>query len=128
MTAAVKKRPKHLDLTKIRMPLSAKLSILHRVSGAGLFLFFIPLLLGGLQASLGSQEGFDAMAAAFQSPFTKLIMIGFVWAYMHHFCAGIRYLLLDVHRGIDLASSHRSSQIVFGVSLLLTLIIAIKIW
>jgi succinate dehydrogenase / fumarate reductase cytochrome b subunit len=46
---------------------------------------------------------------------------------MHHFCAGIRYLLLDLHKGIDLASARLSSWIVFAVSIVLTLIIGVKV-
>ena len=128
MTTAVRKRPKHLDLFKIRLPIPGIVSILHRISGAALFLFFLPLGLSALQGSLESVDGFARWAAILGSPLAKLILIGFVWAYMHHFCAGIRYLFLDVHKGIDLATARLTSQIVIGASLVLTLLIAIKLW
>ena len=128
MTTAVRQRPKHLNLLKIRQPLPAIVSILHRVSGAALFLLFIPLGLCALQASLGSPEGFACWAGILANPIAKLVLIGFVWAYMHHFCAGIRYLLLDLHKGITLEAARLSSKIVLGVSLVLTLLIATKIW
>ena len=60
-------------------------------------------------------------------PLVKLIVFGLIWLYLHHFCAGIRYLLLDMHKGIDLASARLSSKIVFAVSIALTLIIGGKV-
>ena len=51
------------------------------------------------------------------SPLVKLILLGLIWLYLHHFCAGIRYLLLDLHKGIDLESARLSSKIVFAVSI-----------
>ncbi|HQO29098.1 MAG TPA: succinate dehydrogenase, cytochrome b556 subunit, partial [Accumulibacter sp.] len=60
-------------------------------------------------------------------PLTKIIALGLIWFYMHHFCAGIRYLLLDLHKGIDLESARLSSKIVFAVSIALTLIIGAKL-
>src|SRR5882762_5356267 len=128
MTTAVRQRPKHLDLLKIRQPIPAIVSILHRISGAVLFLFFIPLGLCALQESLQSADGYARVAGILGSPFAKLVLIGFVWAYMHHFCAGIRYLLLDLQKGISLEATRLSSKIVIGVSLALTLFVAAKIW
>ncbi|MES2354153.1 MAG: succinate dehydrogenase, cytochrome b556 subunit [Pseudomonadota bacterium] len=128
MTTAVKQRPKHLNLLKIKQPIPAIVSILHRASGAGLFLFFIPLALCALQGSLGSPEGFAQLANVFANPIAKLLLIGFIWAYIHHFCAGIRFLLLDLNKGITLGAARMSAKIVLVVSLLLTFIIAAKIW
>ncbi len=128
MTAAVRKRPKHLDLMKIRLPLPGIVSILHRISGALLFLLVIPCGLAALDASLASAEGYAGWGQTLSNPVVKLIAIGFAWAYLHHFCAGIRYLLLDIHQGIDLPAARQSSQIVLGVSLLLTLLMAVKLW
>ena len=124
----MKQRPVYLDLPRIRLPLPGIVSILHRVSGALLFLVGIPLLLAGVRASLASPESFAAMKASFAHPLAKLVLIGFVWAYLHHFCAGIRYLLLDMHRGIELAPARRSSVVVLAVSLALTLILGARLW
>jgi succinate dehydrogenase / fumarate reductase, cytochrome b subunit len=128
MTTAVKQRPKHLDLLKIHLPIPGVVSILHRISGAVLFLFFIPLGLAALQGSLASAQGFATWGGVFANPLVKLVLIGFVWAWAHHLCAGIRYLLLDLHTGIALEPARLSSKIVIAVSLLLTLLIAIKLW
>jgi succinate dehydrogenase / fumarate reductase cytochrome b subunit len=62
------------------------------------------------------------------NPLCKLVLIGLLWAYLHHFFAGIRYLLLDLHVGDDLAPARQSSAAVLGVSLALTLIIAVRLW
>ncbi len=64
----------------------------------------------------------------FANPLAKLVLIGLVWAYLHHFCAGIRYLLLDLDKGIDLKPARQSSVIVLAVSLALTLIIGARLW
>lgn len=123
-----KSRPVYLNLVAIRLPVPGIVSILHRVSGAVLFLFALPLLLYAVQASLASAESFAALQTFLAHPLVKLVTIGFVWAYLHHFCAGIRYLLIDVHVGDDLAPARRSSVIVLVVSLLLTLFVAVRLW
>lgn len=115
-----KKRPKNLDLTTIRLPLPGILSIIHRVSGAGIFLL-LPVLLWLLQSSLASPESYALARDLVANPLVKLVLFGLIWLYLHHFCAGIRYLLLDLHKGIDLESARRSSKIVFAVSIALTL-------
>jgi succinate dehydrogenase / fumarate reductase cytochrome b subunit len=121
-------RPVYLNLVRIRLPLPALISILHRISGAALFLVGIPLLLCGLQWSLGSTEGLAGLRAMLGAPPAKLLLLGLVWAYLHHFCAGIRFLFLDLHRGIDLAPARRSSVIVLMVSLALTILVGVRLW
>jgi len=125
---AMKRRPVYLNLAQIRLPLPGLLSILHRISGAALFLAGIPLLLAGVAASLASPESYAQLKSWLSNPLAKLVLIGFVWAYLHHFCAGIRYLFLDLDTGMDLPSARRSSVIVFAVSLALTLIIGARLW
>ena len=124
----VRPRPVYLDLIGIRLPLPGIVSFLHRVSGAVLFLFGIPLLLLAVQCSLGSPEQFASLKAMFAHPLGKLVTIGFVWAYLHHFCAGIRFLMLDLHVGDDLAPARRSSAAVLAVSVALTLVVGVRLW
>ena len=95
-----KQRPKNLDLKTIRLPLPGKVSILHRVSGVGLFLC-LPLILALFQWSL-SDGGFESVQAVVANPIGKLVLLGLLWAYLHHFCAGIRFLLLDLHMGMNI--------------------------
>lgn len=122
-----KPRPKFLALNEIRLPLPGIVSILHRVSGAGLFLL-LPFLLFLFDRSLGSPETFEVYKSYVSNWFFKLILFGLLWAYLHHFCAGIRFLLLDLHIGGDLEAARKSSRIVLAVSIALTLIIGVMLW
>jgi succinate dehydrogenase / fumarate reductase cytochrome b subunit len=124
---ARKQRPKFLALNEIRLPLPGFVSILHRVSGAGLFLC-LPILIGLFGMSLGSPESFAGYKAVVGNPLVKLLLLGLLWAYMHHFCAGIRFLLLDMHKGLELASARSSARLVLVVSLTLTVLIGVKLW
>ena len=124
----MKKRPVYLDLPRIRLPLPGIVSILHRVSGAWLLVAGIPVLLYAVSRSLASPETYAAMKATVSHPLWKLVLLTLLWSYLHHFCAGIRYLLLDIHRGIELAPARRSSAIVLIVSLALTLAVGARLW
>jgi succinate dehydrogenase / fumarate reductase cytochrome b subunit len=124
----IKPRPVYLNLPRIRLPLPGIVSILHRISGALLFLIGIPLLLAGVACSLASPASYAQLTAVAAHPLAKLVLLGFAWAYLHHFFAGIRYLLLDVHQGIELAPARRSSVIVLVVSLALTLVVGVRLW
>lgn len=117
-----KPRPKNLDLTSIRLPLPGFVSILHRISGAGLFLM-LPVLLWLFQSSLTSAETFDSFKAFVGNPIAKLLLLGLIWAYLHHFCAGLRFVALDLHMGVDLETARFTSKLVLGVSLIATAII-----
>lgn len=118
---AIKKRPKNLDLTTINLPLPGKVSILHRVSGVGLFLC-LPLLLWLFSASLTSPETFATFKSISSNLLVKAVMAGLIWSFIHHFCAGIRFLLLDLHVGIEKQAARKSAGIVFAVSIPLTLV------
>lgn len=120
-------RPKFLTLTQIQMPLPAFVSILHRVSGALLFLA-LPLLLWGFQLSLTSFGAFGELRAFFANWLVKLIAIGLLWGFFHHLCAGIRYLALDLDIGTDLEPARSSSRLVLAVSIILTLVVGWRIW
>ena len=124
----IKPRPVYLNLVQIRLPLPGLVSILHRISGAALLLFGIPLGLYALQQSLVSADAFASLLALYANPFAKLFLIGLLWAYLHHFCAGIRYLLLDLGTGVALKPARQSSVIVLAASLALTLIIGARLW
>lgn len=116
-----KKRPRHLALHQIKLPLPALVSILHRVSGMFLFLS-LPLLLWMLYASLRSIETYTRLIEILQHPLSRLALLALLWSFLHHFCAGIRYLALDLHMGSSLAQARASSRWVLGVSLLLTVL------
>jgi len=120
-------RPKYLDLTRIRLPVPALVSILHRVSGAALFLC-LPFLLYLLHSSLASPDSYVHYRAAIQQPLVKLILIGLLWAYLHHFFAGLRFLALDVHWGIELKAARNTSRAVLATSLVLTAVLGVWLW
>ena len=124
----VKPRPVYLNLVRIRLPLPGIVSILHRIRGAALVLFVIPLALFAMQASLESAAEFASMQSMFAHPLCKLVLVGLLWAYLHHFFAGIRYLLIDLHVGDDLTPARQSSVAVLVASFALTLIIAVRLW
>jgi succinate dehydrogenase / fumarate reductase cytochrome b subunit len=122
-----KSRPKHLNLLQIRFPVMAIVSGLHRISGAVLFLF-LPLLLWLWQESVVSQQTFERFSAVVASPFTKIVLLGLLWGYLHHVCAGIRHLALDLHIGIDLPAARASGMAVMAVSIALTVVIGALLW
>jgi len=127
MPEITKQRPKHLALNEIRLPLAGFASILHRISGAGLFLM-LPLLIWLLQLSLGSTQGSAEMFAAVTGNWlVKLILLGLTWAFLHHFCMGIRILLIDIHVGVEKQQAHNSAMTVMVVSLALTAILGLKL-
>ena len=122
-----KARPKHLNLFQIRQPAPAIVSILHRVSGALLFLF-LWFFLEGLERSLDSPESFAETRAVLAQPLVKLVLLGLLWAYLHHTFAGIRHLGLDLRLGIDLPKARASAFGVLALSFGLTLVLGALLW
>lgn len=115
------------DLMKYRLPWAGKVSILHRVSGALMFLL-IPFVLYLFDKSVTSEVSFEVFKAFVSYPLVKLIILALIWAYLHHFCAGIRFLLLDMHWGVDKASSALSAKVVLIISLALTAVFGAKLF
>lgn len=131
--SAAKPRPQFRNISvpqilSYRLPLAGKLSILHRASGALLFLCLPLVLVPLFGASVASQQSFDNVAAIAGNPIVKIVLLVLIWGYLHHFCAGIRYLLLDLHIGIDKISSQKTAGAVFGVSLALTVVFGLKLF
>jgi len=93
-----------------------------------MFLLGLPLALYLFQNSLGSQASFEGYKAFVASPFAKLVLLALIWAYLHHFCAGVRYLLLDLHVGTERDSARKSALASIAVSLALTAIFALKLF
>ena len=123
-----RQRPKYVDLNLLHLPLPGLVSILHRITGVVMFLFMIPAVLFVLQRTLGSEAGFDRWKAVFSEPIVKLIVLGFVWSYLHHLFAGIRYLLLDIQVGTALQPARTSAIIVLALGLIGTVLVGIRIW
>lgn len=124
---AASNKPKYLNLFKIRLPLPGVVSILHRISGFGLFVL-MGLILWVFQLSLHSKAGFEFVISLMTFWITKLVVVAIVWAFVHHFFAGIRFLLLDLHWGADIFSARVSGVLVMALSIASTLFFALIIW
>ncbi len=116
------------DIRHYRLPLPGRLSILHRVSGALLFLCLPLVIVPLFGASVSSPEGYASVAKCVSYIPVKIVLLILIWGFLHHFCAGIRFLILDLHYGIDKDSARKSAGVVFIVSLVLTLIFALKLF
>lgn len=120
-------RPVFLDLPKIRLPIPGIVSILHRISGVLLFVS-IPLLLCLFSATLSNGQVYEGYRALVGNPIVKLGLLVLLWAYLHHAFAGIRFLFLDVHRGLQLQTARLTAKIVFVSALLLTVVLGVVLW
>lgn len=132
ISATRRSRPefRNIHVTQIlsyRLPPAGIVSILHRISGALLFLL-LPLLLWMLDLSLRSEISFERLRGFVASGFVKLVLLGLIWAFLHHLVAGIRYLLLDLHVGLDPAPSRASALAVFAVSVPLTVLAGLRLF
>ena len=101
---AKKSRPqfRNIHITQIlqyRLPAAGMMSILHRVSGAAMFLS-LPLLLLMFDWSVTSELSYAQLMEVFDSPLVKIVLCGLVWAFLHHLFAGIRHLVSDLHIGL----------------------------
>ena len=115
------------QLVKYRLPWAGKVSILHRISGAVLFLL-LPFILYLLDQSLASEVSYLHFQAFTSNILVKIICLGLIWCFLHHFCAGIRYLLLDLEIGVDKSESNRSAILVLIIGLALTAVVGLKLF
>jgi succinate dehydrogenase / fumarate reductase, cytochrome b subunit len=134
MAEAVKKpRPEYRNigigqiLTAYRLPLAGRVSILHRVSGALLFIF-LPFLLYLFDQSLTSELSFEVFKAFLSNIIVKLVTLVLAWAFLLHFCAGIRHLVMDLHHAVSKEGGHQTSVVVLVVSSALTIAFALKLF
>lgn len=114
------------DIARYRMPLSALVSILHRVSGALIFLL-LPFILYLLDQSMSEME-FYRFQECLSQWWMKLVLLALSWAYLHHFCAGLRHVVMDTHRGLDKQTTRRSAASVLVLSLALTVVVGLKLF
>ncbi|MBN3860325.1 succinate dehydrogenase, cytochrome b556 subunit [Neisseriaceae bacterium PsAf] len=113
---------KYLNLFHIRQSVTAILSILHRVSGAALFVG-LPFFIWLLSSSLNQKEAFDAYQAVITNPVVKVILLLFLWAIFHHVLAGIRFLILDTGKGLDVKTAKLTAKIVLFSAPIIALIV-----
>ncbi len=123
-----------LDAMKYHLPLAGWVSILHRVSGALMFAL-LPLIVWFFDTSLSSEGSYDHFTAAFSSGigfvpgfFIKLVVLALIWAYLHHFTAGIRHLWMDMTHSVSLIQGRSSAIVTLALSILLTLVLGAKLF
>lgn len=122
------------DLTTYRLPAAGWVSILHRVSG-GLMFLLLPLVVWMMDASLSSELSYAGFISAFDAGigfvpgwFLKLVTLALIWAYLHHFCAGVRHLYMDATHKVDKAFGRSSAIATLTISLALTVLLGAKLF
>lgn len=121
------KRPVNLDIGTIRLPVTAYVSILHRISGVVLF-FAVGLFLWMLDTSLKSESSFEALKECLTHPLAKLVLWGMAAGLIYHLVAGIRHLIMDLGIGESLEGGVLGARIVLGVAVVLIVIAGAWLW
>jgi succinate dehydrogenase / fumarate reductase cytochrome b subunit len=141
MTAPAKKRPEFrninafTDLPGYRLPAAGVVSILHRISGVVMFML-MPFIIWMFDKSISSELSFAKFTSAFNQGlgifpgwFIKLVVLALIWAYLHHFIAGLRHLWMDVSHGAVTKDFGRQTAVfTLVVSVLLTLVLGAKLF
>jgi succinate dehydrogenase / fumarate reductase, cytochrome b subunit len=135
-----KKRPEFrninafTDLTTYRLPLAGWVSILHRISGALMFML-LPFIIWMFDKSLSSEFSYAKFTALFRAGaggvpgwFYKLIALALIWAFLHHFIAGVRHLIMDGWHKVDKEFSKSSAIVTLALSAVLTIAVALKLF
>jgi succinate dehydrogenase / fumarate reductase cytochrome b subunit len=140
MTENARKRPEFRninaisDLPTYRLPAAGWVSILHRVSGALMFLL-MPFIIWMFDNSISSEFSFAAFTAAFNVGLgfvpgwlMKLVALAIIWAYLHHFIAGVRHLYMDINHAVTKEFGKSSAIVTLTLSLGLTLVLGAKLF
>jgi succinate dehydrogenase / fumarate reductase cytochrome b subunit len=115
------------DLGHYRLPAAGVVSILHRISGAAMFLF-LPFLLYLFKKSVTSEVSFAVFRALMGHWYIKLVVLGLIWAFLHHLIAGVRHLLMDAHHLLEKDSGRNSALAVLAVSIVISVIAGLKLF
>ena len=127
-----KRRPqfRNIHVTQIvsyRLPIAGIMSILHRVSGAAMFLL-LPVLAWLFDLSLTSELSYAQLTEVTDLVIVKLILCVLAWAFIHHFMGGIRHLVNDMHIGITKEASPKMATGFMVASLVVTAWACLKIF
>ena len=137
--STAKQRPVHRNIhvsqiLKYRLPPAGIVSILHRVSGATMFLL-MPFIIWMFDNSVSSEVSYETFASVFSVGagivpgwFFKLVALALIWAYLHHFIAGVRHLWMDMTHSVTRAAGHNSAVVTLAASVLLTLVLGAKLF
>lgn len=121
------KRPVNLDLTTIKFPVMAISSIIHRITGVGLFVA-VPILLWMLDRSLAGPESFAGLKEMLAAPLMRFVVWGILAMLVYHLFAGIRHMAMDIGLGEGLESGRRTATLVIVASLVSAIILAIWVF
>jgi succinate dehydrogenase / fumarate reductase cytochrome b subunit len=139
MTDSAKTRPiyTNIHITQIvgyRLPPAGIVSILHRVSAVLMFLL-LPFVMWMMDASLSSEISYDGFTNVFAAGvgwcpawFVKLVVLGLLWGYLHHFIAGVRHLWMDATHSVSKAQGHNSAIVTLTLSIGMTLVLGAKLF
>ena len=138
MALTAKPRPgenmRLLDALGYRLPLAGLVSILHRASG-GLMFLLMPFIIWMFDTSLTSEISYAQFSAVFAAGvgfvpgwFFKLVVLALIWAYLHHFIAGVRHLWMDATHAVTLEFGRKSAVFTLAVSVVLTLALGAKLF
>jgi succinate dehydrogenase / fumarate reductase, cytochrome b subunit len=137
MAETTRQRPgtmRLVDALQYRLPLAGLVSILHRASGAMMFVL-MPFIIWMFDTSLSSEITYSQFVALFIGGvgfvpgwFFKLVVLGLIWAYLHHFIAGVRHLWMDATHSVSKEFGRRSAVVTLVVSLLLTVVLGLKLF
>ncbi|BDU56169.1 MULTISPECIES: succinate dehydrogenase, cytochrome b556 subunit [unclassified Limnohabitans] len=140
MTQLAKKRPEFrninalTDLPSYRLPAAGIVSILHRISGLIMFLL-LPLLVWMFDTSVSSEISFAKFSAAFNvglgfvpAVLVKVVVLGLIWAYLHHAIAGVRHVYMDVCHAVSKEFGKSSAIATLVLSLSLTAALGAKLF
>jgi len=138
MALTAKPRPgenmRLLDALGYRLPLAGVVSILHRASG-GLMFILMPFIIWMFDTSLTSEISYARFTAVFAGGvgflpgwFIKLVALALIWAYLHHFIAGVRHLWMDATHAVTLEFGRKSAVVTLALSVVLTLALGAKLF
>ncbi len=139
MSDTLKPRPTYRNIhvsqiVKYRLPPAGIVSILHRVSGVGMFLL-MPFIIWMFDASVTSEISYAGFTSVFASGvgilpgwLFKLIALGLIWAFLHHFIAGLRHLWMDMTHAVTKEFGHRSALVTLSLSVVLTVLLGAKLF
>ena len=116
-----------LQIIKYRLPAAGMISILHRISGAALFLL-LPFLLFLFDKSITSEISYAFLQGYVSHPLVKLFIAGCAWAYLHHFIAGLRHLYMDVCHAVSKEFGKSSAIVTLSLSIGLPVVLGAKLF
>ena len=122
--AGNRRRPVNRELTTIRFSVSTLLSVFQQISGVLLFLL-LPGVLWLFQSSLATPESFAELLALAGNPLSRIIALILLWLFMHHLCAGLRSMYLEVFKSSGKRVARFSSKVAIGAGVVLTLLVGV---